>query len=529
MAASSADIRDILSLPNPNHPAGPSNAPGAGPSAPPPPPQQKKAPKHTKPEGISRELYSLIGDNAPSLAAVQRAKVKMRAKPDLGRGKVRWEWRSFTNGARDDGLKLGHWEKIKAEQPVDYPFAKYNTSTNVYSYTAEEYETLLKDDEWTKEETDYLFSLVKEYDMRWYVIFDRYEFPAGEGEAVVERQLEDLKARYYSVCRKLIRSRPWAGEEAQRTTLINSYLFDKDRERTRKKYVSSLFARTPEQIAEEDALYLEIKKLEQTERRFAKEREELMKTVAGIESGLNVHQPDEEAFAGLFIDPRKKKKIGEGESPGPSTPGAGSVAGGSAVVNVTPAKRVISAKQAAEDARNCIIRTEVTTNLTSTKSSHQLAHLRSTKIPWPKASVAQRVNTLTGEMGVNANRLVMPTLNNIQLLDGVLEAATLLAETKKVVDRLDQEIRTQKKLLGLLKDDEEGGQGQSVSGSVAGGEGTVGETMEVDREASVVVLDGEGSTTRQPNHKRSLSISSVETSATGVTRASRNNKRMKKA
>lgn len=104
-------------------------------------------------------------------------------------------------------------------------------------------------------------------------------------------------------------------------------------------YVASLFARTPEQIAEEEGLYIEIKRLEQTERRFAKEREELMKTVGGIESGLNVHQPDEEAFSGLFIDPRRKKKKGDSmdvESPS------------SAGQSLAPTRRVVSAKQAAE-------------------------------------------------------------------------------------------------------------------------------------------------------------------------------------
>lgn len=112
-----------------------------------------------------------------------------------------------------------------------------------------------------------------------------------------------------------------------------------EREKTRKMYVASLFARTPEQIAEEEGLYIEIKRLEQTERRFAKEREELMKTVAGIESGLNVHQPDEEAFSGLFIDPRRKKKKGDGmEAESPSSAGLSS----------TPVRRVITAKQAAE-------------------------------------------------------------------------------------------------------------------------------------------------------------------------------------
>ena len=32
---------------------------------------------------------------------------------------------------------------------------------------------------WTKEETDYLFDLVREYDQRFYVVGDRYDFPGG--------------------------------------------------------------------------------------------------------------------------------------------------------------------------------------------------------------------------------------------------------------------------------------------------------------------------------------------------------------
>lgn len=76
MAASSADIRDILSLP------GPSATPAAAPP--------RKPPKAQKPEGISRELYSLIGDHAPSLVAVQRPKPKLKQRPGFGKGKVHW-------------------------------------------------------------------------------------------------------------------------------------------------------------------------------------------------------------------------------------------------------------------------------------------------------------------------------------------------------------------------------------------------------------------------------------------------------
>lgn len=36
-----------------------------------------------------------------------------------------------------------------------------------------------EDVEWSKEETDYLFNIVHEYDARWFIINDRYEYPGG--------------------------------------------------------------------------------------------------------------------------------------------------------------------------------------------------------------------------------------------------------------------------------------------------------------------------------------------------------------
>jgi len=36
-----------------------------------------------------------------------------------------------------------------------------------------------QDKEWTKEETDYLFSVVQAYDARWYIVHDRYDFQGG--------------------------------------------------------------------------------------------------------------------------------------------------------------------------------------------------------------------------------------------------------------------------------------------------------------------------------------------------------------
>ena len=81
MAASSADIRSALSLPERGASAGPSQ------------PQPKKQVAR-KPEGISRELYSLIGPSAPTLAA-QLAKPRLKKKPHFGGGGTRVKWYAF--------------------------------------------------------------------------------------------------------------------------------------------------------------------------------------------------------------------------------------------------------------------------------------------------------------------------------------------------------------------------------------------------------------------------------------------------
>jgi hypothetical protein len=38
---------------------------------------------------------------------------------------------------------------------------------------------------------------------------------------------QDIKDRYYSVCRKLVRNRAWTGDEAGKAQLISSFQFDK--------------------------------------------------------------------------------------------------------------------------------------------------------------------------------------------------------------------------------------------------------------------------------------------------------------
>ncbi|KAJ7929948.1 hypothetical protein B0H13DRAFT_2309998 [Mycena leptocephala] len=488
--SNSADVRSILDLPSSS-------------SATPISLHKKLAlPSARKPDGISRELFSLIGPSSTTLVA-QLAKPRLKQKPNLGAGsKIKWEWRAFKNGARADSLQLKHWAKATADPDTEYQFAKYNVQRPTYVYTPDEYMRFLEVD---KEETDYLMDIVHEYDTRWYVIQDRYEYPGG-----MPRSMEDLKDRYCSVCRKLIRNRPWTGDENSKQVLLSSFSFDKEREVLRKRYVASLENRTPEQIAEEEALYMEIKRLEQNERRFKRERDDLLRTIAGIESGLPDVVEDEIQLDRLSLDPKRSKKKGGGDLDSPSTP----------LLSTPLAKR--PPKNTAFDLQNCITRTDLVPQTTATKAAHQPAYLRSFKLPFPKAAIAPKVTQALAELGVSHTRLVMPTQGNVALLEQLLDATSSLVDTKKIVDKVEFDIQVLKNRLGMQgatkAEETDGGvdamdvdDGNDADGDADGdGEGDDGRAQSIVSTRSA----------RSRKHtRRSLSISSVDTSATVSTRA----------
>ncbi|KAF9644509.1 hypothetical protein BDM02DRAFT_938105 [Thelephora ganbajun] len=491
--ASAADIRSVLSVPDPT--------PGSSQQ-----PQKKPTATSKRPQGISRELYELIGDSVPSVVP-QHSKARLKLKPNLGSGppRSRWEWREFKNGARTDKLRLNHWVKAGTDPDAVYRFEHYNVVSNPYKYTDEEYAQLLEDPEWSREETDYLFKMIEDYDSRFLIVHDRYEFPGG-----VPRLLEDLKDRYYSICRKLVRSRPWNGDEVSRAKVLGLLSFEKERELTRKQYLRSLESRTPEQIAEEEALYLELKRLEQTERQFKKDRDDLLRTLLGVESGLSdIQLGDDSSLHGLSSMPeikKSKKKTGstmEIDSPSVATPS-------SSIMQAQ--KRIQTVKSAAYDAQHCITRTDVP-QITATKSSHQAATLRSYKLPTPKQAMATKVAQTLLEYGVNSSRLVMPTRENLLHLESLIDATTLLLEAKKNVDRVEQDIRLMK--AKVLRRDEQLGGGE-------GGEAP----MDVDQEAvadddDAGIQPGRGA--RKKNARRSMSVSSVDAAA----QPGRSNKRQK--
>lgn len=134
--------------------------------------------------------------------------------------------------------------------------------------------TIIVDNDWSKEETDYLFELCKKYDLRFPVIEDRYNYENKQ------RTMEDLKDRFYSIYRKLILNGkgPTTGDY-DRQVLAQQYAFDKSKEIERKNALIMLFNRKKEQVEEEEALLVEAKRIELNESKLAKERESLLNSL----------------------------------------------------------------------------------------------------------------------------------------------------------------------------------------------------------------------------------------------------------
>lgn len=122
-----ADVKDILGMSR----AGPAE------EKPAPAPKEKKE-KMKRPEGMSREAFALLGGSHPIIASqfatsTKKNDILKKPKPST-KGIITYQYRSFKNSARSDGLELWHWLKcykgangvIREPDDSEYPYAKYN-------------------------------------------------------------------------------------------------------------------------------------------------------------------------------------------------------------------------------------------------------------------------------------------------------------------------------------------------------------------------------------------------------------------
>lgn len=303
----SNDVRDVLNLPTNG-------------LAPRPSKKQKVTVPKSSLKGLAREVQNLGGDTP--IAIVPEVSLYKKRRLANRKPAAKWDLRPFKNSAREDGtLILKHWRrKTDAEsgqangdanegenaggaaaedgestrpqetEIEDSAFAKFDVKVQLWEYNDEQYNAKLQSDEWTKDETDYLMQLVKDFDLRWPLIWDRYEYSPkppedaemnGADTAVVSlpkpRTMEDLKARYYEVQVKIMEvQKPMKYMTQAEWDLHNIMLnFNPEQERQRKKFALASMSRSKDEAKEEESLLIEVKRIMARAERFNEERREL--------------------------------------------------------------------------------------------------------------------------------------------------------------------------------------------------------------------------------------------------------------
>lgn len=334
---------------------------------------------------MQRELYSLLGENTPPVAVFES---KFKERPTWKQKISPWSWVPFKNPARTDELILHHWIRGKHEtDEKDYAFAKYDTKMSLDHFSKEDYHRALADNDWTYDETKYLFDLCEDYDLRWVVIHDRYYFPrtfkaaqdqpdtemkdaSAEESTVIkteeqinedlsektesgkkndakleesqkeepkrepknqtngDRTLEDLKSRFYDVSRRMLKLRQQKGETIgpAEDEMHKQMKYSKENEIKRKQHLERLLSRSPAEIAEEEALVLESRKLETAAEMMLQERAEIMRLLDAPQSNPKITQyQTSQGLAQLtntllLSDKNKKRR----DTPSANTPISGS-------------------------------------------------------------------------------------------------------------------------------------------------------------------------------------------------------------
>lgn len=129
-------------------------------------------------------------------------------------------------------------------------------------YTDELYDAAFVDDDWTREETDYMMKLVEEYSLIWEVVADRYDFKG------TKRNSLDIQKRFYQIedYIKAFNDEPTSG-------------FDYEAEKARREKLLNYLDYTVDEIEEEEKMLKEYDRLKKMDKELTyKKRQDDLQT-----------------------------------------------------------------------------------------------------------------------------------------------------------------------------------------------------------------------------------------------------------
>ena len=411
---------------------------------------------------------------------------------------------------------------MQDSDPTDYiencaDYVKYNITVDMPDFTDEEYENHLRSDDWSREETDYLFGIVKDYSYRWAVIWDRYEWQAikrrerqlaqaaqqetGDADSNAlatlpfapprekERDLEEMKARFYDISAKLMKLRiPEVQMDADQYGLYETLAkFNPDMERNRKMLATALMNRTLDEVKEEEFLLTELQRINMMANRLDAEREELRArldapqanttTAAGLQS-FTSSTALQALFTQLFQQDRSKKR----SSGGNNGPGRLSLSAND-MIN-TPSSASNSANRRTSMALPPAAPSQTPVKTLSPHQEHRFAvstHDRLTsgvtfgsdkllKMRQAKSNVqTQKIAQALQELGV-PEIIPVPTSKVADVFEQLVAKVSRLLDVRKVKEKEQGECR----VLARMKAARDGAAGVKTEGGKAGAEAEAG-------------------------------------------------------
>lgn len=376
----------------------------------------------------------------------------------------------------------------------EYQFAKYDVSIKVPTFTDEQYATHLQSTKWTREETDYMLGLVKEYSQKWPIIYDRYEWTAPQVDssqkfanqqeylkAVMKskphgRQLEQIKARYYEIWAKTLALK--AGgmanmneAEFQLHEALTKY--NPETEVQRKELAWALHKRTVEEIREEEYLLSELQRIAISAHKFETERAEVRARLESAPTmGNTLGMPNSFAaynqlYSQLMAQDRNRKSrhrlsIGQGDmmmqSPVGMTPLSAhghreSMSGinnnqqkKGSISQPTPVRSITASAEA---------KFGVTTHERLTSGinfrSDRLGKLRQAK----SQIQTQKIAVALVELGI-PDLIQLPTMRVLGAFEKLVARVQRLVDARKLVEKEEGECRVQGALREELKKQDDG-------------------------------------------------------------------------
>ncbi|KAH8161513.1 hypothetical protein CIB48_g6722 [Xylaria polymorpha] len=504
----SHDVLDVLNLP----------ADGA--SSRPAKKQKTNAPRPNL-KGLAREVQSLGGDNpiaiVPEISSFKKRRFGSR-KPT-----ARWQLTPFRNSARDDHtLQLRHWKKEaedqsratsqpqsdsqppgdnamegvrRADAVDDSGFAKFNVQVDIPQYSEDQYNSNLVNDDWTKNETDYLFSLARDFDLRWPLIWDRYDYmPQLLGHIKEEnadgtdpdtamipapkpRAMEDLKKRYYEVAAKMMAVQKPVQYMTQAEFSLHEMManFNPATEIQRKKFAEDALSRSIDEAREEEQLLIEVRRIVARQQRLNQDRQDLYRRLEFPPTEQDITSFKSSSGLSSLLqnlataDRSKKRKpvldINGANTPGSAQPSAhpnstpisesrresiaasagghrDSIGGGERPER--PTKK--GAQQPQQERKKLTEQEEKIYGLSHhdrLPSGPTFRYERINKILTTKSNAQhQRITNTLAELDI-PGRLTMPTKSVVEEMEKLLASIAILLDLRKVNDKLDGEIRVE--------------------------------------------------------------------------------------